>query len=200
MLSLFDTPEITNYLPCDGKVHYYPTFLSILEAKQLQEKFTHSIPWESDVVQLFGKTISMRRKMAWFAEDKRAYSYAGSIKMSNPWTNELLDLKTRIETHLKLPFNGCLLNFYHDGTDGMGWHADDEKSIQPNSCIASISLGASRHFDFKHRQTGQKVRIQLQTGSLLVMQDETQQHWLHALPKTTKVQAPRVNLTFRQMI
>lgn len=200
MLSLFSTPESQNYLPLDGTVHYYPTFLSISEANHFQRIFEESIPWESDVVHLFGKTIPMRRKMAWFADGQRRYTYSGSAKFVNPWSDELLELKNRIEKHLNLTFNGCLLNYYHDGADGMGWHADDEKSIQPNSCIASISLGASRNFDFKHRQTGQKVRIPLLPGSLLVMQGETQQHWLHALPKSLKVHVPRVNLTFRQMV
>lgn len=200
MLSLFSTPESQNYLPFDGTVHYFPAFLPISEAINFQGKFEESIPWETDVVHLFGKTIPMRRKMAWFADGQRSYTYSGSAKFVNPWTEELLNLKAKIEKQLNQSFNGCLMNYYHDGADGMGWHADDEKSIQPNSCIASISLGASRNFDFKHRQTGQKVRIPLLPGSLLVMQGETQQHWLHALPKSLKVHVPRVNLTFRQMV
>lgn len=200
MLSLFSSPESQNLLPYDGTVQYLPAFLPISEANSLQRTFEETIPWESDVVHLFGKTIPMRRKMAWFADGQRRYTYSGSAKFVNPWTEELLDLKAQIEKQLNQTFNGCLLNYYHDGADGMGWHADDEKSIQPNSCIASISLGASRNFDFKHRQTGEKIRIPLLPGSLLVMQGETQQHWLHALPKSLKVHVPRVNLTFRQMV
>jgi alkylated DNA repair dioxygenase AlkB len=200
MLSLFSPTDTTNYLPFDGSVQYDPYFLSVQEATQFQAIYEQSIPWESDVVHIFGKTIAMRRKMAWFADDQRRYTYSGSAKFVNSWTPELLELKNRIEKRLNIAFNGCLLNYYHDGADGMGWHADDEKSIEPNSCIASISLGATRNFDFKHRKTGQKIRIPLLPGSLLIMQGETQQHWLHALPKSLKVQAPRVNLTFRQMI
>ena len=83
---------------------------------------------------------------------------------------------------------------------GMGWHADDEKSIVPNSTIASVSLGAERIFHFKHKQTKQLIKIKLEHGSLLLMKGETQHHWLHALPKTTKVEAARINLTFRAMI
>jgi alkylated DNA repair dioxygenase AlkB len=200
MLSLFTPTDTTNYLPFDGSVQYDPYFLSVQEATKFQTIYEQSIPWETDVVHIFGKTIEMRRKMAWFADDQRRYTYSGSAKFVNSWTPELLELKNRIEKRLNVAFNGCLLNYYHDGADGMGWHADDEKSIEPNSIIASISLGATRNFDFKHRKTGQKIRIPLLPGSLLIMQGETQQHWLHALPKSLKVQAPRVNLTFRQMI
>jgi alkylated DNA repair dioxygenase AlkB len=200
MLSLFSSSESQNFLPYDGAVHYYPSFLAVAEASQFQRALEETIPWESDVVHIFGKTIPMRRKMAWFADGQRRYTYSGSAKFVNHWTPELLELKNRIEKQLNVTFNGCLLNYYHDGADGMGWHADDEKSIVPNSCIASISLGATRNFDFKHRKTGEKVRIPLLPGSLLVMEGETQQHWLHALPKALKIQAPRVNLTFRQMV
>jgi alkylated DNA repair dioxygenase AlkB len=92
------------------------------------------------------------------------------------------------------------MNYYHDGNDGASWHADDEKSILPNSCIASISLGAPRKFEFKHKQTQEKVSLELAPGSLLLMQGTTQTHWIHQLPKSKKITEQRLNLTFRQMI
>jgi len=89
---------------------------------------------------------------------------------------------------------------YHDGNEGMGWHSDDEKSIEGNSAIASLSFGAERKFSFKHKQTKETISVLLENGSLLLMEDETQKNWLHGLPKSTKITLPRINLTFRTMV
>jgi alkylated DNA repair dioxygenase AlkB len=89
---------------------------------------------------------------------------------------------------------------YHDGNEGMGWHSDDEKSIEDNSTIASVSLGAERKFSFKHKQSNKTITIFLEHGSLLLMKDAAQKNWLHSLPKSSKITLPRINLTFRRMV
>jgi alkylated DNA repair dioxygenase AlkB len=93
-----------------------------------------------------------------------------------------------------------LLNLYHDGNEGLGWHSDDEKSIGKNTPIASLSLGAERKFTFKHKQTKQIVSLVLEHGSLLVMKDATQSNWLHSLSKSNKINQARINLTFRTIV
>jgi alkylated DNA repair dioxygenase AlkB len=105
-----------------------------------------------------------------------------------------------VEEYAEIKFNSCLLNLYHDGNEGMGWHSDDEKSIEKNSTIASLSFGAERKFSFKHKQTKQTISLVLEHGSLLMMKDATQTNWLHSLPKSEKVIGSRINLTFRKMI
>ena len=82
----------------------------------------------------------------------------------------------------------------------MAWHSDDEQSLGPNTVIASISLGATRKFAFKHKRSKETHSLILEHGSLLVMQGATQTHWLHRLPPTTTVSQARVNLTFRTII
>ena len=99
----------------------------------------------------------------------------------------------------KNEYNACLLNLYHNGDEGMGWHSDNEKEIITNSSIASLSIGAQRKFAFKHKLTKETHSLILENGSLLEMKGTIQQHWLHCLPKSKKVQTPRINLTFRQM-
>lgn len=89
---------------------------------------------------------------------------------------------------------------YHDGNVGMGWHSDDEKSIEGNSAIASVSFGAERRFSFKHKQSKEAISVLLENGSLLLMEDATQKNWLHGLPKSPKTTLPRINLTFRTMV
>ena len=113
----------------------------------------------------------------------------------------MLRLKATVEAIAGASFNSCLINLYHHGEEGMSWHSDDEPSLVRGATIASVSLGAERKFAFKHkREPGLTASIVLEHGSLLLMKGATQEHWLHALPKTKRVSAPRINLTFRSMV
>jgi len=153
--------------------------------------------WRNDEVLMFGRRLVLSRKMAWFGDVP--YKYSGALKTPLPWSRQLLELKTVLEAACGHSFNSCLLNYYADGSEGMGWHSDDEKSLVSNAAIASLSLGAQRNFRFKHRRTGETVSVLLETGSLLVMGGETQTHWVHCLPKSKRILEPRINMTFRLM-
>lgn len=66
--------------------------------------------------------------------------------------------------------------------------------------IASVSLGATRRFVMKHREDASKaLSLALPHGSLLVMAGTTQRFYRHALPRSARVDAPRINLTFRRI-
>ncbi len=156
-----------------------------------------TIDWKNDEAIIFGKKIITKRKVAWYGESKFSYTYSKITKTASLFTKELLDLKEIIEEESNATYNSCLLNLYHNGQEGMSWHSDGEKVLKKNGEIASVTLGAERKFSFKHKETKQKVDILLENGSLLVMKDVTQTHWLHRLPPTKKVNSPRINLTFR---
>ena len=114
------------------------------------------------------------------------------------FTPTLFEIKSKIEKQINLNFTSCLLNLYRDGNDSNGWHADNEKELGLNPTIASLSFGAERIFQMKHRNSKkEKVKINLTNGSLLVMKGRTQHHWLHQIPKTKKEVGERINLTFR---
>lgn len=106
-------------------------------------------------------------------------------------------MKKLVEKLSGTSYNSCLLNLYHNGSEGMSWHSDGEKTLKENGTIASLTLGAERKFSFKHKETKLKVDVFLQNGSLLLMKGTTQKNWLHRLPPTKKVHSPRINLTFR---
>ena len=127
------------------------------------------------------------------------YIYSNTEKKALPWTSELTKLKHVAENLSNTKFNSCLLNLYHDGNEGMGWHSDDEKSIEEHSTISSVSFGADRKFSFKHKQSKEIISILLEHGSLLLMKGQTQKNWLHSLPKSKNITLPRINLTFRRM-
>ena len=97
--------------------------------------------------------------------------------------------------------NSVLANLYRDGRDAMGWHSDDEPELGPRPVIASLSLGGTRRFVFRHRREPErKYELPLGHGSLLLMRGDTQADWKHALPRTARPVAPRINLTFRRIL
>ena len=189
-----------NLLPKDGVVNYYGKILGQKEAGLYFDKLMDTIEWKNDEAIIYGKHIITKRKAAWYGNSNYAYTYSNTTKEALIWTKELLELKKIVEEITETKFNSCLLNLYHDGNEGMSWHSDDEKSLGKNSTIASLSLGAERKFALKHRWTKESVSVMLENGSLLVMKGTTQTNWLHSLPKTKKINKPRINLTFRTMI
>ena len=197
--SLFDLPHNStlNLLPADGEVYYHGRVMSLNEADQYLNILMQEIPWEHDQAIIFGKKIITKRKVAWYGEHPFEYTYSGITKSALPWTEALKSLKSLAEAQTNETYNSCLLNLYHTGEEGMAWHSDAEKDLKRNGAIASMSFGAERKFAFKHKQTGGVINTFLEHGSLLVMKGTTQTHWLHRLPPTTKVNKPRVNLTFR---
>jgi alkylated DNA repair dioxygenase AlkB len=186
-----------NTLNKDGTVNYYGKILSSEEANQYLDLLTRNIQWENDDLVFFGKHVTTKRKVAWYGDSESSYTYSNTTRLALAWTKELSELKQVVEKYTGTKFNSCLLNLYHNGNEGMGWHSDDEKSLGKNSTIASLSFGAERKFSFKHKQTKQTVSLVLEHGSLLVMKDSTQNNWLHSLPKSKNIPQPRINLTFR---
>lgn len=194
------TPANKNLLPGNGTVNYYGKILTRPEADQFLDILLRTIDWKNDVAVIYGKRIETKRKVAWYGDRPFAYTYSNTTKLALPWTRELLELKQLVEEHSGETYNSCLLNLYHNGNEGMAWHSDAEKDLKKHGAIGSLSLGATRKFSFKHKQTKEKVSLILEHGSLLVMKDSTQTNWLHRLPPTKLVSRPRVNLTFRTIV
>lgn len=192
--------EKINFLPYDGTVNYYGRLYSKQEADNFLDFLFNNIEWKNDEAIIFGKHIITNRKAAWYGEKPFEYTYSNTTKLALPFTKELSVLKTRIEQRTGEQFNSCLLNLYHDGSEGMAWHSDAEKDLKKNGAIGSLSFGAERKFSFKHKQTKETVSLTLQHGSLLVMKDTTQSNWLHRLPPTKLITKPRINLTFRTIV
>lgn len=189
-----------NHLPYDGTVQYYGKVIQEMVADDYFEKLMQNIAWENDQAIILGRQITTKRKVAWYGDQGYEYTYSNVNRYALPWTLELLELRQRVQQLTGEHFNSCLLNLYHTGEEGMAWHSDDETDLKKNGAIASLSFGAERRFAFKHKQSKEKVELYLEHGSLLVMKDTTQSHWLHRLPPTKKVSTARINLTFRTIV
>lgn len=200
-MDLFSTEsENRNLLPHDGTVLYYGRIMDYSKAIAYFDRLMETIEWKNDEAIIFGQLIITKRKVAWYGESNFKYSYSNITKEALPWTTELEELKRLVEEKTKQTYNSCLLNLYHDGNEGMAWHSDGEKDLKKDGAIASLSFGAERKFAFKHKTTKETISLILEYGSLLVMKDETQSHWLHRLPPSKKIKQPRINLTFRTIV
>ncbi|MNS10987.1 2OG-Fe(II) oxygenase superfamily protein [compost metagenome] len=197
MNSLFQQEPIVLDLP-DAEIIYYPHFLDTNEADKIFTELKNTIPWQQDEIQVFGKTHAQPRLTALYGNEGKPYSYSNITMQPHYWTPLLQKIKSYVESICETEFTTVLLNYYRDGKDSNGWHADNEKELGVNPIIASVSFGAARTFQLKHNTNKEnKKSILLEHGSLLLMKGTTQHFWKHQIPKTTKPTGPRINLTFR---
>ncbi|MCS6934385.1 MAG: alpha-ketoglutarate-dependent dioxygenase AlkB [Chitinophagales bacterium] len=203
MLHALFHPNATwrEYALQDGSLAYCEHFLSHADSQRFYGLLLHNISWRQEPITLFGRRVMQPRLTAWYGDEGRQYRYSGITMRPQPWTDELLQLKSLAETACGAQFNSVLLNYYRHGNDSMGWHSDDEPELGINPVIASVSLGAERPFCMRHRlHRHLRLRLTLGNGSLLVMKNETQHYWQHALPKQPRLTQGRINLTFRYII
>jgi alkylated DNA repair dioxygenase AlkB len=197
MNSLFQPEPIALHLP-DADILYYPAFFNKEDADSIYTQLLKDIPWQQDEIRVFGKIHPQPRLTALFGNEGKSYSYSNIKMQPHPWNPLLQKIKSQIEEISNTSFTTVLLNYYRDGKDSNGWHADNEKELGRNPVIASLSFGAERPFQLKHNvDKDQKKSIVLEHGSLLLMNGTTQHFWKHQIPKTVKPIAPRINLTFR---
>jgi alkylated DNA repair dioxygenase AlkB len=195
-------PKKINFDLPDAAIILYDYFFSKKESEQLYKNLLEKIQWRQDKIKIFGKLLDQPRLTAFYGDKLKPYSYSGIVMNPIEWNEDLLFIKEKIEAVTKDKFTSVLLNYYRDGKDSMGWHADDEKELGQNPVIASVSFGETRMFQMKHRtrKDVDKLNIPLTDGSFLLMKGTTQHFWLHQIPKTTRPLKSRINLTFRKII
>ncbi|MES2837135.1 MAG: alpha-ketoglutarate-dependent dioxygenase AlkB [Bacteroidota bacterium] len=201
--SIFTEQDVTirNIELQDGELVYIPNFYSSEKSKQIFNALKKEINWQQQKIVLFGKQFDEPRLSAWYAEKNVNYSYSGIQLVAQEFTPILQELKKEVEQKSNTTFNSVLLNLYRNGNDSMGWHADDEKELGINPIIASLNFGETRRFKLKYKTNKNlKFEIDLENGSLLIMQGALQHHWMHHIPKTKRQLNERINLTFRKVI
>ncbi|XP_048370290.1 DNA oxidative demethylase ALKBH2 [Sphaerodactylus townsendi] len=181
------------------------------EADRLFQELEKEIEYfegEFTKLQVFGKWHSIPRKQVTYGDSGLTYTYSGVTFSPKPWIPVLEHIRDKIQLTTGHTFNFVLINRYKDGHDHIGEHRDDEQELVPRSPIASVSLGACRDFVFRHGASRGKrtschiepIRLQLEHGSLLMMNFPTNRYWYHSLPIRKKTVAPRINLTFRKLM
>jgi alkylated DNA repair dioxygenase AlkB len=184
----------------DAELVEYREAFSSTESKQYFDFLLNNVNWQAASIRIAGRLIPIPRLQCWVAEPGLSYTYSGITMAPENWSGELLQIRDRVESLAEQSFNAVLLNLYRDGKDSVAWHADDEPELGRNPVVASVSFGADRPFELKHRHSDSRKRLTLFDGSVVVMGKTLQNHWLHQLPKVNSLHAARINLTFRRIV
>jgi alkylated DNA repair dioxygenase AlkB len=171
-----------------GDVAFYPAFLGFEDGDALVAELLATTKFAADSRLMYGKRVAVPRETAGRGD-----------RMTQPWTPQLLVVRERLETLLGTGFDYVFVNRYRDGRDSVAWHGDHEIS---GKVVASLSLGATREFDFRPKRESdlrpRMIALDLAHGDLVVMRGETQRYWEHRVRKDPRVHEQRINLTFRQ--
>ncbi|NNF67181.1 MAG: alpha-ketoglutarate-dependent dioxygenase AlkB [Gammaproteobacteria bacterium] len=188
----------------NSDVIYLPGLIPLPAARDHEAQLREQLAWRCDPITIYGKTVLQPRLTAWIADDGIDYRYSGITMTPEPWTPVMESIRREVQRAANCEFNSVLVNLYRDGNDYMGWHRDNEPELGQQPVIASLSLGATRFFDLRHRSyRDNKLPVQrytLNTGDLLIMRGRTQEEWQHRVPKQKKILQSRINLSFRQTL
>jgi alkylated DNA repair dioxygenase AlkB len=183
-----------------GELELFADFIPKLKCPELFAAVHAAVPWQQREIRIAGKQLLEPRLTAWVGDPGAVYTYSGRRNVPEAWPDVLSELRAQISRVAQEDMNSVLCNLYRDGHDSMGFHADKEPELGHNPVIASLSLGATRRFQLRHRSDPDaRLDLDLESGSLLVMRGAVQQHFRHAVPKQPLVHAPRINLTFRRI-
>ncbi len=186
----------------DAQLLEYPRAFDVAETEELMSALLQELSWQQERLKVAGKLRAVPRLQCWMGDRASLYGYSGVRLTPCPWNDTVKVIHLRVRELSKLSFNSVLINYYRNGQDSVAWHADDEKELGNRAVIASVSLGAERKFQLKHKHNSpaQRYQLQLRNGSLLLMGDTMQRNWLHRLPKVPGLQQARINLTFRNIV
>lgn len=174
-------------------------FLSKEESDIAFNYLLDNINWHDRLNIMYSEeTVKINRKMAYVSDNIIDYSYANFYFKGELWNDTLKDIKLKIEARISAKFNSVLLNLYSNGKDEIKWHSDKEYTLGENPIIACVNLGVTRKFWFLKKDTGNKHFIEVENGDLLVMGENCQKNYLHAILKEKGVTEPRISLTYRR--
>ncbi len=181
-----------------SRLLYFEHYVS--DPERCYQDLLQQVHWQQPELTIFGQTRAVRRRVGFVGDQGLSYRYSGHRHRTAPWPVGLFSLHQQLQADFSLGFNSALLNHYRDGSEGMGYHSDDESELGGAPYIASVSLGAARDFSFRRRGGGkQQLLLNLASGSLLLMLPPCQRDWQHALPVRKKVDQGRINITFRRI-
>ena len=187
-LTLFESADTVLVDDGHGRVVYTARFVDQETAHAWFVELRNGVSWRSERRMMYDREVDVPRLVGHFRLDPAAASTPAAI----------VDAASRVAGRLDVPFNSVGLNLYRDGRDSVAPHNDHLNELRKGFPIALVSLGATRRMTIRAKETPRRVlHVDLEPGSLLVMDYATQLHYTHAVPKTADPVGERISLAFR---
>jgi len=187
-LTLFEAPEGVLADDHRGRITYARDFVSAAVAATWFTELRDAVSWRAIRRQMYEREVDVPRLVASYRLDAPVESIPAPI----------LDAAGQVTQRIGAPFNTVGLNRYRDGRDSVAPHNDHLYELRAGFPIALLSLGATRRMTIRAKSAPRRVLpIDLEAGSLLVMDYATQQHYDHGVPKTRDPVGERISLAFR---
>jgi alkylated DNA repair dioxygenase AlkB len=187
-------------MTCCNELEVIEDFYAVADCKRIYQRLLQEQNWPDNHYIVAGRQFTLPRLQTWHADPGVKYSYSNNLLETRSWTSLLSDIRAKIELYLDFSFNSVLVNWYRNGEDYVGWHADNEPELGEQPFIVSLTFGAERLFEFRHKKSLESGRVLLRSGTLLIMRPNFQHHWLHSVPIEKTLMEGRINLTFRKVI
>ena len=187
-------------MTCCNELEVIEDFYAVADCERIYQRLLQEQNWPDNHYIVAGRQFTLPRLQTWHADPGIKYSYSNNLLETRSWTSLLSDIRAKIELYLDFSFNSVLVNWYRNGEDHVGWHADNERELGEQPFIVSLTFGAERLFEFRHKKSLESGRLLLRSGTLLIMRPYFQHHWLHSVPIEKSFIEGRINLTFRKVI
>ena len=205
-LSLFDSAVRLLGDDEHGRITYSAGFVDSATAAVWFTELRSQVPWRAMRREMYDREVDVPRLIGHFRLDAPPDETPPAI----------LDAAARVTASLEVPFNSVGLNLYRDGRDSVAPHNDHLYELREGFPIALLSLGATRRMTIRaktdaplgvrqpvprgvrlQRDRPRSFHVDLEAGSLLVMDYATQIHYTHGVPKTNEPVGERISLAFR---
>jgi alkylated DNA repair dioxygenase AlkB len=187
-LTLFESTDTVLVDDERGRVTYTARFVDAETANEWFAELRTQVRWSSQRRMMYEREVDVPRLMASVRLDDPQDAVPASIR----------EATRRVIERLDVPFNSVGLNLYRDGRDSVAPHNDHLDEIRKGCPIALLSLGATRRMTIRAKEPPKRTtHIDLEAGSLFVMDYATQFHYTHGVPKTTDAVGERISLAFR---
>jgi alkylated DNA repair dioxygenase AlkB len=168
-----------------GLIEYRPCALPEALAAAWFEYLHARIPWRHQRRVMYERELDVPRLTASYRLD--------DSQLPAP----LVEAAALVRNEFGRDFNSVGLNLYRDGNDSVAPHNDRLGDLVAGHPIVLLSLGATRRMRIQGKASRAKLELDLEPGSLLLMDYETQKHYDHGIPKERAAVGPRISLAFR---
>jgi alkylated DNA repair dioxygenase AlkB len=186
-LSFLPESERTLVDDASGRIVYVPHFIDFGESQRAYAILRERVSWRAEKRPMYDRVVDVPRLVAWYNLD--------DPELPDP----IARVRPDVERYCRIVFSRVGLNLYRDGNDSVAPHGDHTEELDPSAPVALLSLGSVRRMTIRSKEVPRRsADLDLEPGSLLVMDYASQLAWNHGVPKSVKLVGPRISLAFRK--